>query len=388
VAELEKYHAKTLRGFEQLLADELRQLGAMRIETGNRGVTFYGGRALLYRVNLASRLTLRVLLPIMEFDAADAESIYRSVKRYDWSLQLNNKMTFAVDPVVHSPHFRNSQFVALKVKDAIVDQFRQKTSLRPSVHKERPDVLINVHISGRRVTVSLDSSGESLHRRGYRTGHFEAPLNEVLAAGMIMLSGWNGSTPFLDPMCGSGTLVVEAAMIAADIPPGIFRKWFGFETWRDFDLELMEHVARQLPQPRDIEVPMVARDLDPGATAMTKNHLKKVDLDRFVEVEQGDFAQVDVGEEGTTLVMNPPYGERLKHNDLLNLYAMIGTTLKHRFPGSDAWILSSSREAIGRVGLKPSSKRILYNGPIQCSYIHYQTFRGKWKAFKTLKESG
>lgn len=387
MAELEKYHAKTLKGFEQLLADELRSLGAKRVEIGNRGVTFYGGRALLYRVNLASRLTLRVLLPLTEFDAADAETLYRNVKRYDWSLHLNNKMTFAVDPVVHSPHFRNSQFVALKVKDAIVDQFRQKTSLRPSVHKERPDILINVHISGRRVTVSLDSSGESLHRRGYRTGHFEAPLNEVLAAGMIMLTGWDGSTPFLDPMCGSGTLVVEAALIAAAIPPGMFRKWYGFETWRDFDLELMEHVARQLPSAKEIKVPMAARDIDPDATFLTKNQLKSVDLDRYVKVEQGDFAGVDGGE-GITLVMNPPYGERLKHDDLLNLYAMIGTTLKHRFPGSDAWILSSSREALGRVGLKPSSKRILYNGSIQCNYNHYQTFSGKWKAFKASKESG
>jgi putative N6-adenine-specific DNA methylase len=189
----------------------------------------------------------------------------------------------------------------------------------------------------------------------------------------------------MDPMCGSGTLVVEAAMIAASIPPGIFRKWYGFETWRDFDLELMEHVARQLPQAREIEVPMVARDIDPGALELTRNHLKSLDLNRFVQLEQGDFALARGGGEGTTLVMNPPYGERLKHEDLLNLYAMIGSTLKHSFPGSDAWILSSSREAMGRIGLKPSSKRILYNGSIQCSYIHYQTFQGKYKAFKTSK---
>jgi putative N6-adenine-specific DNA methylase len=387
MAEIEQYHAKTLKGFEQLLADELRSLGAEKLEIGNRGVTFHGGRALLYRVNLASRLSLRVLYPILQFEAADPDTLYRRVNRFDWSIYLTNKMTFAVDPVVHSPNFRNSHFVSLKVKDAIVDQFREKTSLRPSVRKERPDILINVHISERSVTISLDSSGESLHRRGYRSGHFDAPLNEVLAAGMIMLTGWDGSTPFMDPMCGSGTLVIEAAMIAAGVPPGIFRRWYGFETWRDFDLELMEHVARKLSPSKEITVPMMARDIDPGAVELTRNQLKAMDLDRFVKVEQGDFAEVPAGAEGTTLVMNPPYGERMKHEDLYNLYAMIGTTLKHRFPGSDAWILSSSREALGRVGLKPSSKQILYNGSIQCSYNHYRTFRGKLKAFKASKGS-
>ena len=378
----EKYHAKTLKGFEQLLAEELHSLGAERIRVGNRGVTFNGGRALLYRVNLASRLSLRVLLPVLEFQAADADTLYRKVKGYDWSIHLDNRMTFAVDPVVHSPSFRNSHFVALKVKDAIVDQFRSRTSLRPSVYREDPDLLINVHISGKSVTLSLDSSGGSLHRRGYRTGHFDAPLNEVLAAGMIMLSGWDGQTPFLDPMCGSGTLTIEAAMIAAGIPPGIFRKRFGFETWRDFDVSLMDHVARQLPAAREITVPMTARDINPEAVTLTRNQLKKMDLDRFVKVEPGDFADASGFEEGTTIVMNPPYGERMKTGDLNALYAMIGTTLKHRFPGSDAWILSSSREALQKVCLKPSDKYTLFNGPIECSYIHYRTFRGKWKEFK------
>lgn len=382
----EKYHAKTLKGFEQLLADELKTLGAEGVEIGNRGVSFSGGRALLYRVNLASRLSLRVLVPVLKFEAPDMEALYRKVKKYDWSVHLNNKMTFAVDPVVHSTHFRNSQYVALKVKDAIADQFRQRTSLRPSVDKIRPDLLINVHVSGRSVTLSLDSSGGSLHRRGYRTERFDAPLNEVLAAGMILLTGWNGNTPFMDPMCGSGTLAIEAALIASGIPPGIFRKRFGFEGWPDFDLSLMENVARQLPEPREIKVPIVARDIDPAAVSLTRKQLKNMELDRYVKVEQSDFAQVSGEHEGITLVMNPPYGERMKHEDLTNLYAMIGSTLKHHFPGSDAWILSSSAEALGKVGLKPSRKITLYNGSIQCSYLHYQTFRGKLKGFKAARE--
>jgi len=385
MADSERYHAKTLKGLEQLLAVELRNLGADQIEIKNRGVSFSGGRALLYRVNLASRLSLRVLLPVLEFEASDTDSFYRKVKRYDWSRHLNNKMTFAVDPVVHSPHFRNSHFVSLKAKDAIADHFRERSGLRPSVYKEQPDLLINVHLSGRSATISLDSSGGSLHRRGYRTGNFDAPLNEVLAAGMILLTGWDGSSPFMDPMCGSGTLAIEAAMIASGIPPGIFRKRFGFETWLDFDVGLMEHVARKLQHPREIEVPIVARDIDATVVKLTRNQLKKMELDRYVTVEQGDFADIKDGLEGTTLIMNPPYGERMKHEDLAELYGMIGSTLKHRFPGSDAWILSSSREALGRIGLKPSGRHELYNGSLKCSYVHYKTFKGKWKAQKALK---
>jgi putative N6-adenine-specific DNA methylase len=383
MAQTEKFHAKTLKGFEPLLAEELRTLGAERVEIANRGVNFYGGRALLYRVNLASRLSLRVLLPVHQFEAEDEHALYRQVKRLDWSGYLDNKMTFAIDPVVHSPVFKNSYFVSQKVKDAIADQFREKTHLRPSVNRERPDLLINAHISGKSITLSLDSSGGSLHRRGYRMGHFEAPLNEVLAAGMIMISGWNGETPFLDPMCGSGTLAIEAALIAAGIPPGLFRGHFGFETWRDFDAELMDHVARQLPGTREVSVPIRARDIDPDAVELTRMQLKKMELDRIVEVEQGDFADSPQGEEGTTIIMNPPYGERMKHEDLAALYAMIGTTLKHRFPGSDTWILSSSKEALGQVGLRPSGKRILYNGALECMYVNYKTFTGKWKDHKT-----
>ncbi len=375
----EKYHAKTLKGLESLLAGELRELGAEKTETANRGVTFWGGRALLYRVNLASRLSLRVLLPILEFDAGDPDTLYRRVKRYDWSRHLSNRMTFVVDAVVHSPVFSNSQYAALKVKDAIVDQFREKTRLRPSVSKDRPDLRINLHISGRSVTVSLDSSGESLHRRGYRKGHFEAPLNEVLAAGMIMLTGWKGETPFLDPMCGSGTLAIEAALIASGTPPGIFREHFGFETWTDFDRGLLEHVARQLPEVQEVTVPIRARDADPDAVALTRRQLKSLELDKMVEVKQAEFSGAPSSEEGSTLVFNPPYGERLKHSDLDQLYAMIGTTLKHHYPGSDAWILSSSREALKKIGLRPSGKHLLYNGSLECLFLHYQTFSGTMK---------
>ena len=380
---LEKFHAKTLKGLEPLLAEELKNLGASRTEIVNRGVTFYGGMALMYRANLASRLALRVLLPIFHFEASDATMLYKQVRRFDWSRYLDNKMTFAVDPVVHSPHFNNSQYVAQKVKDAIVDRFRDATSLRPSVNREQPDLLINVHISGKWVTISLDSSGGSLHRRGYRTGHgyFEAPLNEVLAAGMVMISGWDGKTPFLDPMCGSGTLAIEAALIAANIPPGIFKKQYGFENWKDFDRDLMEHVAQKLSDEREVAVPIIARDIDPEAVELTRRQVKQMDLQNIITVEQGDLADAEAME-GITLIMNPPYGERMKPDDIETLYSTIGSTLKHKFPGSEAWILSSSKKALGKVGLKPSTKRVLYNGSLECSYVNYRTFLGNWKDHK------
>jgi putative N6-adenine-specific DNA methylase len=379
----EKFHAKTLKGLEPLLAEELLSLGASRTEILNRGVTFYGGQAMMYRVNLASRLALRVLVPIMRFEAADTDSLYRKIKRFDWSRYLDNRMTFSIDPVVHSPHFKNSQYVALKIKDAIADRFRELTKLRPSVNREQPDLLINVHISGRWVNVSLDSSGGSLHKRGYRTGHgsFEAPLNEVLAAGMVMIAGWDGGTPFMDPMCGSGTLAIEAALIAANIPPGIFRKQYGFENWKDFDRDLMEHVVRQLPQEKEVSVPVIARDIDPEAVALTRRQVKQMDLQHIIRVEEGDFASAEAME-GITLIMNPPYGERIKADDLEALYSMTGSTLKHKFPGSDAWILSSNKKALGRIGLKASSRRPLFNGSLECSYVNYQTFLGNWKDHK------
>jgi putative N6-adenine-specific DNA methylase len=385
MAASEQFHAKTLKGFESLLAEELNGLGAERTEIGNRGVTFYGGRALLYRVNVASRLSLRVLLPVLRFEANDVESIYRRVKRYDWSMHLNNKMTFVIDPVVNSHIFNNSQFVALKVKDAIVDRFRERTGLRPSVSKERPDLRINVHVAGRSVTISLDSSGDSLHKRGYRKGLFEAPLNEVLAAGMIMMTGWKGETPFLDPMCGSGTIAIEAALIATGTPPGIFREHFGFETWPDFDPGLLEHVVRQLPEPSEATVSIRARDTDPEAISLVRRQLKSMELDRAVEVKLADFTADSAPEPGSTLVINPPYGERLKGQDLETLYAGIGSTLKHRYPGSDAWILSSSGDALKKIGLRPSSRHILFNGALRCQYLHYKTFSGTMKAHKSQK---
>lgn len=384
--QFEKYHAKTLKGLEPLLAEELKELGAEKVVPVNRGVTFYGRRAMMYKVNLASRLALRVLVPVLEFEINNVEGLYRQVKRFEWEEFMNNKMDFAIDSVVHSRFFNNSFFAAQKVKDGIVDRFRERTSIRPSVNRENPDLLINLHISNRRVSISLDSSGASLHKRGYRQGNFEAPLNEVLAAGMIKIAGWKGDTPFLDPMCGSGTLAIEAALIAANIPPGIFKEQYGFEKWKDFDPELLEHVAKNLSEEREVKVPIIARDIDPAAVKMTMDQINSMDLSHLVSVEELDFEQSEASE-GITIVTNPPYGERLKTNDIEALYGMIGSTLKHKFPGSDAWVLSSSGKAMKRVGLKPSSKQQLYNGPLECAYVNYKTFKGNYKDFKRAAKS-
>lgn len=384
--QFEKYHAKTLKGLEPLLAAELKELGAEKVEPVNRGVTFYGRRAMMYKVNLASRLALRVLVPVLEFEINNIEGLYRRVKRFEWENFMSNKMDFAIDSVVHSRFFNNNFFASQKVKDAIVDRFRERTSLRPSVNRENPDLLINLHISDRRVSISLDSSGGSLHKRGYRQGNFEAPLNEVLAAGMIIASGWKGQTPFLDPMCGSGTLAIEAALIAANIPPGIFKEKYGFEEWKDFDPELFEHVAKNLSGEREVKVPIIARDIDPAAVKMTRDQVKSMDLSHLITVEVLDFEDSE-NSEGLTIVTNPPYGERLKTENIEALYEMIGSTLKHKYPGSDVWILSSSGKAMKRVGLKPSSKQQLYNGPLECSYVNYKTFKGSYKDFKSASKS-
>ncbi|PID92203.1 MAG: RNA methyltransferase [Bacteroidetes bacterium] len=380
---MQKYHAKTLRGLEELLADELRELGARDVRVRNRGVDFSGGAALMYRVNLASRLALRVLVPILKFEARDEAGLYRKIKQFDWSMYLDNRMSFVIDAVVFSQSFRNSHFVAQKAKDAIVDRFRERTGLRPSVHREKPDLRINLHISQHLVTISLDSSGSSLHKRGYRTGSFEAPLNEVLAAGMIMASGWKAERPFIDAMCGSGTLAIEAAMIAAGVAPGLSRKGFGFETWKDFDPELLEHVAQQLPSEKAVEVPIVARDVNPAAVRLTRRQLKNLELDHLVKTEVMDFADSPETPGGQTIFLNPPYGERLQPENLNGLYRMIGSTLKHRFPGSDAWILSSSKQALKHIGLRPSSKRVLYNGALECSFVRIRTFKGTLKEHKS-----
>lgn len=377
------FHAKTLKGLENTLAEELRLLGADNIEPVNRGVNFTGGRALLYKANYCLRTALRILMPISRFTAHNEQRLYTNISRIDWSQYLTVKKSFVIDAVVFSKVYTNSLYVEQKIKDAIVDQFREKSSLRPPVNTKSPDVRINVHVNETSFLVSLDSSGDSLHKRGYKTQSHLASLNEVLAAGMVLLTDWRGEIPFIDPMSGSGTIAIEAALIAGNIPPGVFRKRFAFEDWLDYDSALYEMVLDNLPPTKEINVPIVASDIDPDAIQMIKANVRSVKLEDIITINKIDFMEYPEQSEKSVVIMNPPYGERLVVADIESLYGDIGTTLKHKFGGSKAWVFTSNFQALKHVGLKPDKKITLYNASLECKYVKYSMFKGKLKEHKS-----
>lgn len=374
--------AKTFMGLEEILAQELEALGAKDVKKGCRVVTFTGDKALMYKANFALRTAIRILKPLSHFTAKSAEEVYDKIKAIDWSEYIAEGKTFTVDSVVYSDTFSNSRFVTYKVKDAIVDQFREKTGVRPNISVADPDVRLNVHINGEEATVSLDSSGESLHRRGYRQGTMEAPLNEVLAAGMILMTGWKGEKDFIDPMCGSGTLLIEAALIARNIAPGVFRKEYAFEKWADFDADLFDEIYNDDSGERDFEHHVYGYDIDFKAINIATDNIKAAGLSNDITIAQQDFKDFNGITEPAIIVTNPPYGERISTNNLLETYKMIGERLKHAFKEGDAWILSYKEECFQQIGLKPSVKIPLYNGSLECEFRKYQLFDGKFKAFR------
>ena len=374
--------AKTFHGLEEVLAKELTELGASNIEIGNRMVAFTGDKALMYKANFCLRTAIRILKPIKHFKANNADEVYENVKSIAWENYLDNSKSFAVDAVVFSNEFRHSKFVAYKVKDAIVDYFRDTTGERPSVRINHPDVLLNIHIAEDRCTLSLDSSGESLHRRGYRQEAVEAPLNEVLAAGMILMTGWKGECDLIDPMCGSGTIPIEAALIARNIAPGVFRKEFAFEKWVDFDQDLFDSIYNDDSQEREFSHKIYGYDNNPKANEIATHNVKAAGLSKEIVLKLQPFQQFEQPQEKSIIITNPPYGERISTDDLLGLYKMIGERLKHAFAGNDAWILSYRDECFDQIGLKPSVKVELYNGALECQFRKYQLFDGKYKAFR------
>ena len=374
--------AKTFHGLEEVLAKELTELGASNIEIGNRMVAFTGDKALMYKANFCLRTAIRILKPIKHFKANTADEVYDNVKSIAWENYLDNTKSFAVDAVVFSNEFRHSKFVAYKVKDAIVDYFRDTTGERPSVRINNPDVLLNIHIAEDRCTLSLDSSGESLHRRGYRQEAVEAPLNEVLAAGMILMTGWKGGCDLIDPMCGSGTIPIEAALIARNIAPGVFRKEFAFEKWVDFDQDLFDSIYNDDSQEREFNHKIYGYDNNPKANEIATHNVKAAGLSKDIVLKLQPFQQFEQPKEKSIIITNPPYGERISTEDLLGLYKMIGERLKHAFAGNDAWILSYRDECFDQIGLKPSIKVELYNGALECQFRKYQLFDGKYKAFR------
>ena len=359
--------AKTFQGLEEVLAQELTELGAGNIEIGRRMVSFTGDKAMMYRANFCLRTAIRILKPIKHFTAKTADEVYEAVKSIAWEDYLDNMSSFAVD----------------KVKDAIVDYFREKTGNRPSVRISNPDLPINIHVAEDRCTLSLDSSGESLHRRGYRQEQVEAPLNEVLAAGMILMTGWRGECDLIDPMCGSGTIPIEAALIARNIASGVFRKEFGFEKWRDFDQDLFDSIYNDDSNEREFNHKIYGYDNNPKANEIAVHNVKAAGVSKDVILKIQPFQQFEQPKEKSIIVTNPPYGERISSDDLLGLYQMIGERLKHAFSGNDAWVLSYRDECFDQIGLKPSVKVPLFNGSLECQFRKYQIFDGKYKTFRS-----
>ncbi len=374
--------AKTFMGLEQVLAQELAQLGANNVQIGRRVVTFTGDKEMMYRANFQLRTAIRILKPIAHFKAMSADDMYNEVSKVDWSKYIERGKTFSVDSVVYSDEFTNSRFVTYKVKDAIVDQFRERTGMRPNISVTNPDIRLNIHIAEFDATLSIDSSGESLHRRGYRQESVEAPLNEVLAAGMILMTGWKGETDFIDPMCGSGTLPVEAALIARNISPGVFRKEFAFEKWSDFDQDLFDEIYNDDSQERVFEHHIYGYDVDMKCVNTAKINVAAAGLSKYITITRQDFKDFKQPESKSIIIMNPPYGERISTPNLLGTYKMIGERLKHNFIGNEAWILSYREECFRQIGLKPSIKIPLYNGSLECEYRRYQMFDGKMKTFR------
>jgi putative N6-adenine-specific DNA methylase len=379
--------AKTFQGLEQVLAEELSELGAENIQKGLRMVSFDGDKEMLYKANFCLRTALRILKPIKHFIAKDADEVYEQIKAIHWEDYMSDKSTFAIDAVVNSEEFRHSKFVAYRVKDAIVDYFKENTGDRPSVRISNPDLALNIHIAQTSCTLSLDSSGESLHRRGYRQEAVEAPLNEVLAAGIIKLTGWNGECDFIDPMCGSGTFPIEAALMARNIAPGVFRKGYAFEKWSDFDQELFEQIYNDDSKEKEFEHKIYAYDNSPRAIAIATENIKAAGVNKDIELKLQPFQQFQQPTEKSIIVTNPPYGERISSDDLLGLYKMIGERLKHAFINNAAWIISYHEECFAQIGLKPSQKIPLFNGPLECKLNEYEIFDGKYKEFKTDKDS-
>jgi len=379
-----KMVAKTLFGFEDLLVNELKQLGAQEIRAGIRNVSFVGDKGFLYKANLGLRTAIKILKPIKTFRVLSEQDLYDHVYEMNWEKYLKPTGSLAIDATVHSNVFTHSKYIALKTKDAIVDKFRNTVGHRPNIDLRFPDLKINIHIDRQVCTISLDSSGESLHRRGYKTATNIAPINEVLAAGLIMLAGWDGQSDFMDPMCGSGTILAEAAMIACDIPPNLMRKEFAFERWQDWDVELFEKIEESLlKKTRDFHHKIIGYDKSPSAVRKAKENIKNAHLDEFITIKHEDFFKTQkAGDDKLLMVFNPPYGERLESLNIEEFYGNIGTTLKHGYSNTDAWFITANLEALKHIGLRPSRKIKLFNAKLESRLVKYEMYVGSRKAKK------
>ncbi len=376
--------AKTFQGLEEVLRDELIALGAENVEVGKRMVQFEGDLALMYKANICCRTALRILKPIVKFTASDPDELYDAVREINWEKYMGPDSTFSIDSTVSSADFTHSKFVTYRVKDGIVDHFNDICGSRPSIRLQGADLQLNVHISENRVTISLDSSGEPLSKRGYKVENTEAPINEVLAAGIIMLTGWKGDCDFADPMCGSGTFLIEAALIAANINPGIYREKFAFETWEDFDEALFEEIYNDDSGERDFAYKIYGGDIDPEAVKIARRNVKSAKVESMVDLSCRSIEEwTDNAPEGV-LVTNPPYGQRINPTNMTAqaLYRTIGTCLKSNFEGWNAWIIGLEDGFMKDIGLKPSVKYPLLNGGLECTLNEYVMFSGAYNDFR------
>jgi putative N6-adenine-specific DNA methylase len=373
--------AKTFYGLEDVLANEVRSLGVKDIEILNRAVKYKGDKSILYKSNLLLRTALRILVPIEEFNVDSYDQLYNKSSQVEWDEYFTPYHTFFINSFVNSRNIDHSHFAALKLKDSIADYFRKKYNIRPSIEKENPDYRINLHIFKDRCTISMDSSGESLHKRGYKVENVEAPLSEVLAAGMIILSGWDMQSPFIDPMCGSGTLPIEAALMAYDIPPGKFRKDFGFTRWNDYDGKLHKKILDEyIPDKINQKIKIAGSDISEKAILKCKKNAENAGLTNLVDFETRPIEkfQADNITKGH-IIMNPPYDIKIKRTDIDQFYKKIGDTLKNNFNGFDVWIFSGNKEAIKNIGLRAKRKITLYNGPLECKYLYFPIYKGTLK---------
>jgi len=382
------YLAKTLAGLEEVLAHELAALGAQDITPLKRAVQFSGDQKLLYRANYELRTAIRIIQPIATFRARNEMELYRQVYDINWPSILQLQDTFAIDAATNSEIFRHSKYASLKMKDAIADRFRNQTGRRPDVDPQNPVKRLNLHIYQEQCTVSLDSSGDSLHKRGYRAEALEAPINEVLAAGIILLTGWQADRHFIDPMCGSGTLLLEAAMIARQVPPQMKRRTFGFMRWADFDAGLWMQVKREAKaRIKPFEHQLWGSDNDLRAIALTRSNAAEAGLEQYLSLQAAEFEQIHPPDPPGIVVMNPPYDERLQVDDVTQLYKSIGDKLKSSFSGYEAWIISANADAVKHIGLKASKKYTLFNGPLECKLLRFDMYEGSKKISVETEES-
>lgn len=384
-----KMVAKTMMGLEDVLAEELKACGAVNIETGARAVSFEGDMRVLYRANYTCRTALAILKPFAEFDANTDQELYDQVYKIKWEKILDVDCTFMIDSTTSGEYFTHSYYAALKTKDAIVDRFRRNFGQRPTIDTETPDYKFNLHIRDNHVTLLLNSSGDSLHKRGYRVGVGVAPINEVLAAGMIKLSGWKCDTNFYDPMCGSGTLLIEAAMLANNIPAQYYRGGnFGFKRWKEFNLGEWKSVKEQEDRKigsGDFDCEIWGNDIDMQVLEQAEKNLQNTKLHKDVLLHCGSFEDQDPPEGKTMIITNPPYGERIKIEDLNAMYELLGDTFKKKYgENCEVWLISSDMEAIKHIGLKPSKKIPLLNGQLDCRFLKYELYEGSKKASKQV----